>query len=134
LSLGFVLSWSFRPKSEDGHPFVKTTILLFSASMLPLFLDKRDKTMRFSRKILLGILMVALFGSCKTTSTSDYSGRNRDLSLIDAIKSDAEVYISDRSVLWVEKGYLQKEETLSLQKKIDKSIVDIERFIGIKSD
>lgn len=70
--------------------------------------------------------------SCQTIPTSEYSGSSRDLNLIASIKSNAEKYVSDRSILLVESGYLSKEEANLLQKIIDKAIVEIENFIGIK--
>jgi hypothetical protein len=50
------------------------------------------------------------------------------------MSSPAEKYISDRSILWVESGYLAKEEANLLQDKIDKAIIEIEIFLGIKYD
>jgi len=82
--------------------------------------------------IVLTILFLAV--SFQTACAVEYSGSSRDLSLIRSIKSDAEKYVSDRSILWIEEGYLSKEEAELLQQKIDDSIREVENFIGIKFD
>jgi hypothetical protein len=81
--------------------------------------------------ICIALLLVI---SCQTIPTSDYSGSNQNLNLIASIKNNAKNYISDRSILWVESGYLTKEEANLLQGKIDNAIIEIEKFISIKYD
>jgi hypothetical protein len=85
-------------------------------------------------KKFIGFVIFFLAVSFQTTPASEYSGTSRDLKLIRSIKKDAEKYISDRSILWIEGGYLSKGEAELLQKRIDKSIKEIENFIGIKFD
>lgn len=68
------------------------------------------------------------------TAAAEYSGSSKDLSLIASIKSNAEKYVLDCSILWIEKGYLSKKEAHLLQQKIEKAIRDIEDFIDLKFD
>ena len=65
---------------------------------------------------------------------AEYSGSMRDLDTIREIQQNADTYVSDRSILWVEKKYLSKAKAKRLHKKIDKSILEIEEFIGIQFD
>lgn len=88
----------------------------------------------FPRRTFIGLVILFLAVSFQTACVSEYSGSSRDLKLIGSIKKDAEKYISDRSILWIEEGYLSKGEAEVLQEKIDKSIREIENFIGIKFD
>jgi hypothetical protein len=69
-----------------------------------------------------------------TTIGAEYSGSKRDLDTIRRIQQNADTYVSDRSILWIEKGYLSKSNVKRLHKKIDNSIHEIEDFIGIKYD
>jgi hypothetical protein len=85
-------------------------------------------------KKFIGLVILFLAVSFQTACVSEYSGSSRDLKLIGSIKKDTEKYISDRSILWIEEGYLSKGEAEVLQKRIDKSIKEIENFIGIKFD
>ena len=86
------------------------------------------------KKIFVCFAFLTIILGCQTVPISEYTGSSRDLNLIASIKSNAEKYSSDRSVLWVERGYLSKEEANLLQQKIDKSIFEIENFIGMQFD
>ena len=81
-------------------------------------------------------ILIALFlCMCSQLVFADeYSGSSRDLETIKSIKQNADTYVSDRSILWIEKGYLSKAKVKRLHKKIDNSIREIENFIGIKFD
>lgn len=72
--------------------------------------------------------------SFQTALASEYSGSSKDLALIASIKSNAELFGSDRSILLVEKGYLSQKEAHLLQQRIDKAIHDIEDFTGLSFD
>ena len=84
------------------------------------------------QSILLSVLFILALSL--ETASSEYTGSSEDLRLIALIKNTSNIYVSDRSVLWVEKDYLPDKETISLQQKIDTSIEDIERYIGIDFD
>lgn len=89
---------------------------------------------RLDKMIFIGFVFLAIAGGCQTVSISEYSGSSKDLNLIASLKSDAEKYSSDRSILWVERGYLSKEEANLLQQKIDKAIAEIENLLGMHFD
>jgi len=89
---------------------------------------------RLFRKIFIGLAFLIIAVGCQTIPISEYRGSSRDLNLIASIKSNADKYSSDLSVVWVERGYLSKEEANLLQEKIDRALVEIENFIGIKFD
>ena len=65
-------------------------------------------------------------------NASEYSGSSRDLSLMAAMQSTGDKYVSGRSVLWVEKGYMAGEEARLLQQRIDQAISSVEDFTGIE--
>jgi hypothetical protein len=79
-------------------------------------------------------VLLFFFLSFQSAPASEYSGSDRDLDLIASIKSNAEKYISDRSILWIEKGYLSEHDAHVLQNKIDKAINDVEVFTNISFD
>jgi hypothetical protein len=81
--------------------------------------------------LLATMIAVLIFGGC-ASATSGYSGSHRDLSLISSIKANCDKYESDRSILYVEKNYLTKNEVIQLHQRIDKAIVDIENALNIK--
>lgn len=81
-------------------------------------------------KYLVFILLV--FSSVAVNA--EYSGSMRDLDTIRRIQQNGDTYVSDRSILWIEKRYLSKAKAKRLHRKIDKSIHEIEDFIGIKFD
>jgi hypothetical protein len=85
-----------------------------------------------NRFILLSIFLIVVLSF--ETASSEYSGSSEDIRLIDLIKNSSNYFVSDRSILWVEKGYLTDEETITLQQKIDSSIQNIEKYIGIDFD
>lgn len=88
----------------------------------------------FVRKYSIGFVFLGLLFACQTIPTSEYSGTSEDLNLIKSIKNNANKFSSERSILWVEKGYLSDEEINLLQERIDKGIADIENFIGVNFD
>jgi len=67
-------------------------------------------------------------------AAAEYSGTPGDLALIASVKSKAEKYVSARSILWVEKGYLSRDQAYLLHQKIERAIADIEGFTGIQFD
>lgn len=86
------------------------------------------------KKIFIGFAFLTIGVGFQAFPISEYSGSSRDLNLIASIKSNGVKYSTDRSVLWVERDYLSKEEANLLQKKIDKGIFEIENFIGMQFD
>ena len=86
------------------------------------------------KKIFIGFAFLTIGVGFQVFPISEYSGSSRDLNLIASIKSNGVKYSSDRSVLWVERDYLSKEEANLLQQKLDKGIFEIENFIGMRFD
>jgi hypothetical protein len=86
------------------------------------------------KKEFWGLIFLLCAAACQTIPTSEYSGSMKDLGLIASIKGDGEQHVSDRSILWVEKGYLSKNQAITLQRKIDQGIGEIENFTGLKYD
>ena len=80
--------------------------------------------------------LATLFCLCISmhATAAEYSGSEKDLALIASIKGNGDKFVSDRSILWVEKGYLEPQKANVLQRKIDRGIMVIEDFIGIKFD
>lgn len=74
----------------------------------------------------------AFFQSAAASST--YSGSDEDLFLIESIHKNGQKFISNRSILSVENGYLADDKIDVLHEKIDKAIGDIENFIGLQFD
>ena len=85
------------------------------------------------RSLTYLIIFCSLFIAIQSFAV-EYSGSEKDLARIASIKSNADKYVSDRSILWVEQGYLTAKKATSLQQKIDRAIQDIESFIGIQFD
>ena len=80
------------------------------------------------------VVSLLFLTGCQTMKVDGYSGAPDDINLLVTIKNNSDKYESDRSILWVEKGYLSKAEADYLQGRIDKGIVDIENFTGIPFD
>ena len=83
---------------------------------------------------VLQLLVLFLLVFSNITIGIEYSGTMKDLATIQRIQQNADTYVSDRSILWIEKGYLSKGKAKRLHNKIDDSIREIENFIGIKFD
>lgn len=80
------------------------------------------------------LLVLILLAFSNIAIGAEYSGSMKDLDTIRRIQQNADTYVSDRSILWVEKGYLSKAKAKRLHIKIDKSILEVEDFIGIQFD
>ena len=65
---------------------------------------------RFVKKYSIGFVFSVLLFGCQTIPTSEYSGSSEDLNLLISIKNNAKEFSSERSILWVEKGYLSQKE------------------------
>lgn len=60
------------------------------------------------------------------------TGPCRFIRTIRRIKADHDTYLSDRSILWIEKGYLSREEAVDLHRRIDEGIRSVENALGLK--
>ncbi len=71
-------------------------------------------------------------GGPPTCTVDNITGPCRFIRTIKTIKADHDKYVSNRSILWIEKAYLSREEAMHLHERIDKGIGDVENALGLK--
>ena len=95
--------------------------------------NRRSKAFRLP--LLAGVLFLASGLSSgaapRECHFGQVSGFCRHIELMKSIRADHDKYVSDRSVLWVEKDYLSESEAGDLKRRIDKGIAKVEKFLGM---
>ena len=109
--------------------------------------DRRDNPGLFCICVLLlcGVLLFAAglspplaeaqavrSGGPPECSVDHITGPCRFIRTIRQIKADHDKYESDRSILWIERDYLSREEAIDLHRRVDKGIGDVENALGLK--
>ena len=93
--------------------------------------NQRELIMSNQSMRVLKLIVLFIWAFSITTMGAEYSGSSRDLETIRSIKKNADTYVSDRSVLWIEKGYLSDSEEITMNpigSPIGSSILNMPQF------